>query len=142
MIIATLIAATYARPSHQITVDLPAPWPGINDPGPLTPDVHRLIVTQDGAVWWNGTPVSDADLVAIAQSKVEHAPYASLLFTPDGNAPYGRTLEVLNLLRQAGAIDRCFRFSGIARYARYDDPPSFAWPVPYAREDCSPLPPY
>ena len=132
-----LIASTYGLAPHAVTVDLPAPYPeGYADN--LTPNVDRLVITRSGRILWNGTQVSERELGDILESPRRIARGASLLFTPDADVTYGRTLEVLDLIRRHGAIDRCFRFSGIQQYRRYEDRQTFDDLAPPMWEECLP----
>ena len=135
-----LIASSYGITPNAVTVPFPDPMP-VDEMGPLTPNVNRLVVTADGSMLWNGVHVSEQELGAILDSPQRERDGAALLFTPDEKVTYARALEVLALLRRHGAIDRCFRFSGIQQYRDYDDPATFNDLIPATREDCPPLPP-
>ena len=135
-----LIASTYGITPKAVTVPLPSsPPPG--ELGPLTPNVNRLVVTAEGSILWNGIKVSEQELGEILESPMREEEGAALLFAPDEKATYARALEVLALIRRHGAIDRCFRFSGIQQYRQYEDRETFDDLTPAAREDCPPLPP-
>ena len=132
-----LVASTYGLKPHAIVVDLPAPYPqGYADN--LTPNVDRLTVSRTGAIAWNGQPVSERELSAILASPRRIESGASLLFTPDAEARYGRALEVLAIVRRHGAIDRCFRLSGIQQYRRFESPETFDDLAPAMWEECLP----
>lgn len=135
-----LIASTYGLTPHAVMVDLPPPDPG-NETGILTPAVDRLTLEADGTIFWNGSKVNEVQLGEILSHPRRADSGAALLFTPDADVPYFRALQVLDVIRQHGALDRCFRFSGIQRYRKYEDPDSFDNLVPYVREDCPPIPP-
>ena len=139
-IAAALLLTTYGIRPHALTVDLPTPYPG-DEMGPLTPAVNRLVILDDGTVLWNAQPVSDRQLGEILDQLDRLSPQPGLLFTPEADAPYARVLEVMGLIRAHGALDRCFRFSGIARYKQYEQAETFDDPVLATREDCPPLPP-
>lgn len=136
-IAAALVLSAHGIRPHALMVDLPKPYPN-GDIGPLTPDVNRLIILGDGKVLWNAQPVSDRELGVILDHSQQISPPLGLLFTPEADAPYARVLEVLGIIRTHGALDRCFRFSGIARYRHYDRPETFDDLVPATRQDCLP----
>ena len=140
-IVAALVLTTYGIRPHALTVQLPVPHPDA-EMGPLTPNVNRLIIREDGSVLWNALPVSDRQLGEILKQLDRESPTPGLLFTPEADAPYARVLEVLGMIRAHGALDRCFRFAGIARFAHYDRPETFDDPVLATREDCPPVPPH
>ncbi|MDP4573659.1 hypothetical protein Q9K02_00720 [Qipengyuania sp. G39] len=122
-----LIAALLAmspRATHFLKVDLPAPYP----PGyleVLTPSYDRIVIAANGNARWNSVPVNDAQLRFILDQSAMRPLQHSLLLTPDAQTPYPRVLEILRLVAAAGLNDRCFRFSGNARFARYDRPETF-----------------
>lgn len=135
-----LIASSYGITPNAVTVDLPGPYPSDEGLGPLTPNVDRLVVKRDAQLFWNGIEVTDEQLGLILLEPQRQEARAALLFTPDADVPYITVLEVLDLLRRHGAIDRCVHFSGIARYRKYESPDTFDELPPYTREDCPPLP--
>lgn len=135
-----LVASSYGIVPNALTVELPTPHQD-DGPGPLSPPVNRLIVTESGAILWNGTEVSEQELGRILEQPKFGSEDTPLLFAPEADASFARAIYVLDLVRKHGAIDRCFRFSGIERYRRYEDPESFDELTPSSREDCTPLPP-
>ena len=62
----------------------------------------------------------------------------SLLLSPEAQAPYPRVLESSRLIAVAGLNDRCYRFSGNARFARYDRPETFDDLAPAETIECVP----
>ena len=117
-----VFAALRPPVQHAVLVDLPAPpYPGEIEV--LSPPTNKLIITRDGQVLWNAAPVSDAQLADILLSVADDNPQPSLQFEPAGDAPYGRAVAVMEQIRRAGLLDRCFRFSGVARYRYYEKAP-------------------
>ena len=137
----TLIAALLAlspRATHILKVDLPAPYsPGDSDV--LTPSYDRIVIDANGTARWNSVPVTDEQLSAILNQSARRPKRHSLLLTPEALTPYPRVLEILRLITAAGLNDRCFRFSGNARFARYDRPQTFANLVPPETVECLPF---
>ena len=135
-----LIAALLAmspRATHILKVDLPAPYPP-DYSGVLTPSYDRIVIEANGTARWNSVAVSDAQLSAILEKLAALPVQKSLLLTPDAQAPYPRVLEVLRLITAAELNDRCFRFSGNARFARYDRPETFDDLPPAETVECLP----
>ena len=135
-----LVASTYGITPNAVMVDLPMPYPE-GETGVLTPTVDRLSLTADGKILWNGAEISEAELGPVLEDPRRASEGTALLFTPDPDVRYQRALEVLDIVRRHGALDRCFRFADIQKYRRYEDPDSFDEIPPYVREDCPPLPP-
>ena len=138
-IASALVLTTYGVKPHALIVNLPAP-DYYEDTGPLTPTVDRLIILGTSQLLWNGTPITDDELADILDQLTQANPQPGLLFTPDGDAPYSRVIEVLGAIRAKGLIDRCFRFSGIERYRQYERPETFDDLMLARREDCPPPP--
>lgn len=122
--------------AHALLVDLPpAPPPGYI--GVLTPGSDRLTIAADDTLRWNGTVISNGQLEHILTHGGGRDPQTALLFAPDGDARYLTVARTLLVIHKAGLIDRCFRFSGIARYRRYDLPETFATPTSAEFEECA-----
>ena len=136
----TLIAALLAmspRVTHILKVDLPAPYP----PGHmdvLTPSNDRIVIDTTGNARWNSVPVSDVQLRAILGQSAIRPVQHSLLLTPDAHTPYPRVLAILRLITAAGLNDRCFQFSGNARFAQYERPEIFDELPPAETVECLP----
>lgn len=138
----TLIAALLAmspRATHILKVELPATYPP-DYWDVLTPSYDRIVIDANGTSRWNSVPVSDAQLRSILDQSAMRPLQHSLLLTPDAHTPYPRVLELLRLITAAGLNDRRFRFSGNARFARYDRPDTFDALAPAETVEC--LPPY
>lgn len=138
LLIMMLVFAALRPPvTHAIVVDLPAPLPEW-ETGVLTPPVNLVAISNDGQIRWNGTPVSERQFRDILSSAADDSPQPALLFAPDANAAYGRVLGVMEIIRRAGLIDRCFRFSGIARYRKFERPYDPEELLPYEQQECLP----
>ena len=138
LLVMTLVFAALRPPVQQaLLVDLPAPpYPGEMEV--LSPPTNKLIVTREGQVLWNAAPVSDEQLADILLSVADDNPQPSLQFEPAADAGYGRSLEVMDMIRRAGLIDNCFRFSGIARYRHYEISPDPDELLPGEWRGCAP----
>lgn len=122
-LIAGLLAMS-PRATHILKVDLPAPYsPGYSEV--LLPGYDRIVIEENGTARWNSVPVSDDQLSAILNQSAIRPERQSLLLTPEALTPYPRVLEIVRLIKVAGLNDRCSRFSGNVRFARYDRPETF-----------------
>ncbi len=135
-IAAALLMSVYGKPPHALLVDLPMPYPP-GSLGPLTPNSNRLVIDREGALFWNGLAITDDELSQVLASKSMLNDEPALLFTPDGDAPYPRTLELLGIIERHGLLGPCFRFSGIARFRQYERPSTFNDLTLQEREDCA-----
>ena len=109
MIIITIPAAT-----HSLQYDLPRSQCKIDCPDPVK---NRLIVTQSGALLWNGTAVSDARLASLLASVREMRPEPEVQFEPAALASYQRSAEVLRIVKDS-RVTR-FGFVGNERYRAF-----------------------
>lgn len=97
LVLLIMFIVTIPVSTHKVPLDLP------QDVGrPLKePVVHQLDVNASGALTWDGTALSDADLPArLAMVKAD--PAAELHMRTDGAAPYERFDEVLATVQKAG----------------------------------------
>ncbi|MET0587998.1 MAG: biopolymer transporter ExbD, partial [Novosphingobium sp.] len=53
MFIITIPVAT-----HSIDIDLPMPNPNDPPPPPIQPDKNKVVLTRNGEILWNGTPLT------------------------------------------------------------------------------------
>ena len=122
LVAAGLCMGVYVDPPHALLVDLPTPVPD-GFVGVLTPGEDVLSLEAEGVLRWNGQAIAESELAAILAARHHSARRAALMFRPAHDVPYGEALELLALLHAGDAIDGCFRFSEIHRYADYENPP-------------------
>ncbi|WP_162935712.1 ExbD/TolR family protein [Tsuneonella amylolytica] len=129
----TLVFAALRPPvSHALLVNLPIPVPP-DHIGVLSPAYNRLAIDRDGTVRWNGETVDRIELRAILLQTHSQNPQPTLLFDPSPDVAYASALAILGIVREAGLIDRCFRFADTGRYRRFEAPPDireFRFPSP------------
>jgi biopolymer transport protein ExbD len=85
--------------SYSIKLDLP------NDPAPASepaPATVRLSIDADGAVYWDGEPVSDAQLTARMAEAAKNITLPELHLRADKATRYERISFVLSTAQQAG----------------------------------------
>ena len=82
--------------------------------------------------------MTDVHLHAILDEAAPSPEQHSLLLLSAAQTPYPRVLETVRLITAAGLNDRCCRFSGNARFARYDRPEIFDDLVPAETVECLP----
>ena len=126
------------RQTHVLTVELPMPMPP-NHIGVLSPPYDRITMDAAGTLRWNGTVIDRSGLATLLEAKAASGVATPLLLSPDERASYGNVAGILLLIEQAGLVDRCFRFSGQGRFARYEAPESFAGTPPAETVECSPV---
>lgn len=84
--------------SHEVPIDLP----GIVEPDPVPPPIHRLDITADGALRWDGAAIPAASLPARLRAFTADPARPVLYLNADGEARYERVDQVLAQIRGAG----------------------------------------
>jgi biopolymer transport protein ExbD len=87
--------------THAVKVDLPK---ASSAPNVTKPENIQLAVKADGEVYWNGQPISPADMAArmAATSKLEPQPEVHL--RADGAARYEKVAQVMSAAARAGLV--------------------------------------
>ena len=120
MFIITIPVAT-----HAVSIDLPAPTPP-NTPPPMKRDKNIVTIDASGNVMWNGSIVDTGGLVYQLQETMKYTPEPELQLQPDGQAPYDKSVRVLNIIKQSGVT--AFGFVGNEQYYQFgkaaDAPPA------------------
>lgn len=108
MFIITIPVAT-----HSVDIDLPQPNP---NPPPVTvePVKNKLVLTAQEQILWNGTPITENDLVTILQQSLAMKPEPELQFEPEPLAPYDLSAKVLQIIKASGVTK--FGFVGNDKY--------------------------
>jgi biopolymer transport protein ExbD len=112
LVLLVMLIFTLPTLTHSLDVDLPR---GVT----TQPDAvkNSLVVTNAGAVLWNGTPVGDAELNGLLSSVRAMRPEPEVQFRPEANASYDRTARVLQIVK-ASRITR-FGFVDNEKYRSF-----------------------
>lgn len=107
MLIFTLPVAT-----HSVDIDLPTPSnvPTEN----VDPVKNKIVLTPDDVILWNGTPITDNQLVANLQQTLTFAVEPELQYEPESEASYDLAAKVLNIIKASGVTK--FGFVGNEKY--------------------------
>lgn len=102
--------------THSVDIDLPQPNP---NPPPVTvePDKNKLVITQTDELLWNGTTITDGDLVNLLQQSLTINPEPELQFEPEALASYEASARVLKIIKGSGVTK--FGFVGNERYRTF-----------------------
>lgn len=111
MFIITIPVAT-----HSVDIDLPVPSPQDNPP-PVDPIKNKIVLTPTNEILWNGTPISDSELVTNLNTSKAMAVEPELQFEPDQQASYDLSIRVLNLIKISGVTK--FGFVGNEKYREF-----------------------
>ncbi len=110
MFIITIPVAT-----HSVDIDLPQPT---DAPPPLIdPIKNKLVLTPQDQILWNGTPISEGQLVATLQETTTMAVEPELQFEPEALASYSLSARVLQDIKASGVTK--FGFVGNDKYREF-----------------------
>ena len=107
MMIITIPVAT-----HSVDIDLPVPDP--SQTNIVETDKNKIVLTPDNQILWNGTPITDNQLVGNLQATRTMAVEPELQFEPEGAASYDLSAKVLNIIKGSGVTK--FGFVGNEKY--------------------------
>lgn len=108
-----LIMFIITLPIQTDAVNIDLPQTGVIT-GPA-PDKNSVAVTAQGAVLWNGTPITFANLSSQLERTRQMSPQPELRFEPDAQARYALVDQTLAVIKRSG-VDG-MGFVGNERYA-------------------------
>jgi len=103
--------------THAVNIDLPAPSNEPPPPDMVDPIVNKIVLTPTGQILWNGTAISDPELVRNLQETLRFALEPELQFEPEANASYDLSAKVLNIIKGSGVTK--FGFVGNDKYRSF-----------------------
>ena len=112
MFIITIPVAT-----HSVDIDLPVSNDTPNDPPPVDPVKNKVVLTQDNKILWNGTEITDRQLLDNLKLSLTLPVEPELQFEPEENAAYDLSVKVLNVIK--GSQVTKFGFVGNEKYASF-----------------------
>jgi len=112
MFIITIPVAT-----HSVDIDLPVPSDNPNTPE-VDPIKNKLVLTQDGQILWNATPIDQNQLVSNLQESLRFEVEPELQFEPEALASYDLSVKVLNIIKGSGVTK--FGFVGNEKYRVFE----------------------
>ncbi len=100
LVLLIMFIITIPIQSHAVKLDLP-----INDPNqvvpPIDPIKNKIVITQAGAILWNGTPVNQQQLRQFLDVTQQMDPIPELHLQPEPEARYELVDEVLAVTKEA-----------------------------------------
>jgi biopolymer transport protein ExbD len=112
MFIITIPVAT-----HAINIDLPSPDPNPPPTDMIDPIVNKIVLTPNGEILWNATPINQGELVRNLQESLTFEVEPELQFEPEANASYDLSARVLNIIKASGVTK--FGFVGNEKYRAF-----------------------
>lgn len=113
LVLLIMFIITLPIQSHAVKIELPVG--GEPPPGPPLP-INTVAVTEQGAVLWNGTPISMTGLAHQLDRTRMIAPQPELRFEPDAQARYVLVDQTLAVIKRSGVTG--VGFIGNERYRR------------------------
>lgn len=112
LVLLVMFVMTVPAATHSLDFDLPGEVPP--PPIPLDRVKNSLVLRHDGALLWNGQPVSDAQLMSLLGQVRRLRPEPEVQFRPEASASYERSARVLRIVK-ASQVTR-FGFAGNEQY--------------------------
>ena len=100
LVLIIMFIITIPVQSHAVKLDLPVNQPN-QLPPPVDPIKNRVVITQAGAILWNGTPLNLQQLRQYLDVSQQMNPIPELHLQPDPEASYGLVDEVLAVTKRA-----------------------------------------
>ncbi|MCW1382371.1 biopolymer transporter ExbD [Novosphingobium sp. KCTC 2891] len=100
MFIITIPVAT-----HSVNIDLPQATPPTNNPT-VDPVKNKLILTAQNQILWNGSPITEGNLVSLLQATKAMNPEPELQFQPEEYASY----EIANRMLKTITLSKVTKF--------------------------------
>ena len=100
LVLLIMFIITIPIQTHAVKLDLPVDQP-INDPPPIDPVKNKVVITQAGAILWNGNPVSPEQLRQYLEISQQMNPIPELHLQPEPEARYELVDEVLAITKRA-----------------------------------------
>ena len=98
---------------HATDVDLPNG--AVAEPSEVS---NKIVVTEGGAVLWNGEEVNEKQLVLLLKVSSTLDPEPELQFEPEANASYDLAARTLNIIK-ASPVTK-FGFVGNEKYREFE----------------------
>ena len=100
LVLLIMFIITIPVQSHAVKLDLPVNQPN-QPPPPIDPVKNKVVVSAQGQILWNGSPVTKPQLRAYLDATQQMNPIPELHLQPDSTARYELVDEVLAITKQA-----------------------------------------
>ena len=100
LVLLIMLIITIPPQTHAVKLDLPVNQPN-NPPPPIQPVKNTVGVTAQGAITWNGTPITKQQLRQYLEVTQQMNPIPELHLQPDATARYELVDEVLAVTKRA-----------------------------------------
>jgi biopolymer transport protein ExbD len=100
LVLLIMLIITIPPQTHAVKLDLPVNQPN-QPPPPIQPVKNTVGVTAQGAVTWNGSPITKQQLRQYLEVTQQMNPIPELHLQPDATARYELVDEVLAITKKA-----------------------------------------
>jgi len=100
LVLIIMFIITIPPQTHAVKLDLPVNQQN-NTPPPVDPVKNKVVITQSGAILWNGAPVNLATLRQYLDASQQMNPVPELHLQPEAEARYETVDEVLAVTKKA-----------------------------------------
>jgi biopolymer transport protein ExbD len=101
LVILVMLILSVPLATHNLQYDLPGEGRQI-EPNALR---NRITIDADDRVRWNGTPVAEAELLAVLRRAAAMEPEPQVEFAPEAAASYRASARVLQLVKASGVTN-------------------------------------
>jgi biopolymer transport protein ExbD len=107
LVLLIMFIITIPIQTHAVKLDLPQNDPN-NVPPPIDPIKNKIVVTQAGAILWNGAPLNQEQLRQYLDVTQQMDPVPELHLQPEPEARYELVDEVLAVTKRANVTKMGF----------------------------------
>ena len=100
LVLLIMLIITIPPQTHAVKLDLPVNQPNVPPP-PIEPVKNTVGVTAQGAITWNGSPITQDQLRSYLEVTQQMNPIPELHLQPDATARYELVDEVLAITKKA-----------------------------------------
>ena len=100
LVLLIMFIITIPIQTHAVKLDLPQNQTN-QPPPPVDPVKNKVVITEAGAILWNGTPVNQMQLRQYLDVSQQMNPVPELHLQPDATARYELVDEVLAITKKA-----------------------------------------
>ena len=107
LVLLIMFIITIPIQTHAVKLDLPQNNPN-DTPPPIDPIKNKIVVTQAGAIMWNGAPLNQEQLRQYLDVTQQMDPVPELHLQPEPEARYELVDEVLAVTKRANVTKMGF----------------------------------